>query len=71
MTRTPFQFNFLFSILIFQASEKSIGKEYIGISEKCETLRGDRFEYLPQLLYWLLGPKVDHIQIKNRFWIGV
>jgi hypothetical protein len=28
--------------------------KYLGISEKCETLHGDRFEYLPQLLYWAL-----------------
>jgi hypothetical protein len=28
--------------------------KYLGISEKCEILHGDRFEYLPQLLYWAL-----------------
>jgi hypothetical protein len=28
--------------------------EIFGESEKCEILHGDRFEYLPQLLYWAL-----------------
>jgi hypothetical protein len=38
--------------------------------EKCENLHGDRFEYLPQLLYWALWPKVNHIQIKSKFQFG-
>jgi hypothetical protein len=29
-------------------------KNYLVISEKCETLHGDRFDYLPQVLYWAL-----------------
>jgi hypothetical protein len=27
-------------------------RKILGVSEKYEILHGDRFEYLPQLLYW-------------------
>jgi hypothetical protein len=42
----------------------------LGTSEKCELLHGDRFEYLPQLLYWVLWSKINHIQIKIKFQFG-
>jgi hypothetical protein len=45
-------------------------KEYLGIWEKYEILLGGRLEYLGQLLYGPLRPKVNHIQMKNKNPIG-
>jgi hypothetical protein len=52
------------------AGEKKNRRKNLGTSEKCEILHGDRFEYLPQLSYWALCPKVNHIPMKIIFQVG-
>jgi hypothetical protein len=44
-----FKFIFLFD---FPCGWNNNWKKCLVISEKCEILHGDRFEYLTQLLYW-------------------